>query len=93
MNLIRGMAVPLSIAAAVGAVIAGLAPRNLLVAVAGPDNPLAVPVAAIIGTPLYMSGEAFLPLWTVIVEQFRRPAESGVGRHFAHIIGGDARPA
>lgn len=69
MSLIRGMAVPLSIAAAVGAVIAGLAPRDLLVAVAGPDNPLAVPVAAIIGTPLYVSGEAFLPIAAALSRQ------------------------
>lgn len=61
-GLIRGMAVPLAIAAAVAAVITGLAPRDLLLSVAGPDDPLAVPVAALIGTPLYVSGEAFLPI-------------------------------
>lgn len=63
------MAVPLSFAVAVAAAIGGLAPRDLLVAVAGPDDPLAVPVAALIGTPLYVSGEAFLPIAAALSRQ------------------------
>jgi hypothetical protein len=68
-GLIRGMAVPLAIAAAIATVITGLVPRDLLVSVAGPDDPLAVPVAALIGTPLYVSGEAFLPIAAALSRQ------------------------
>lgn len=69
LGLIRGMALPLGVAAAIAAVIAGLVPRDLLVAVAGPDNPFAVPVAALVGTPLYVSGEAFLPIAAALRDQ------------------------
>lgn len=69
LRLIRGMALPLGAAAAIAAAIAGLVPRDLLAAVAGPGNPLAVPVAALIGTPLYVSGEAFLPIAAALRDQ------------------------
>ena len=68
-GLIRGMLVPLGVAAAVAAAIVGLVPRDLLVAVAGPGDPLAVPVAAILGAPLYVSGEAFLPIAAALSRQ------------------------
>ena len=68
-GLIRGMVVPLAIAAGIATVITGLVPRELLVSVAGPDDPLAVPVAALIGTPLYVSGEAFLPIAAALSRQ------------------------
>lgn len=82
-GLVRGMAVPLGVAVVVAAAIAGLVPRDLLAAVAGPDNPLAVPVAALIGTPLYVSGEAFLPIAAALHQQGM--AEGAV---FALIIAG-----
>ncbi len=63
------MVVPLAIAAGIATVITGLVPRELLVSVAGPDDPLAVPVAALIGTPLYVSGEAFLPIAAALSRQ------------------------
>ena len=44
-------------------------PRDPLATVAGPDNPLAVPVAAVVGTPLYVSGEAFVPIAAALRDQ------------------------
>lgn len=82
-GLVRGMAVPLGIAVVVAAAIAGLVPRDLLAAVAGPDNAAAVPIAALIGTPLYVSGEAFLPIAAALHRQGM--AEGAV---FALIIAG-----
>ena len=68
-TLVHGMAVPLGVAVVVAAAIAGLVPRDLLATAAGSGNPLAVPVAALIGTPLYVSGEAFLPIAAALHEQ------------------------
>lgn len=68
-GLIRGMAVPLSVAAIIAVAVVGVVPRDLLATVAGPDNPLAVPVAALVGTPLYASGEAFVPIAAALRDQ------------------------
>lgn len=68
-GLIRGIAVPLGVAAVIAVAVMGAIPGDLLVAVAGPGNPLAVPVAAVLGTPLYVSGEAFVPIAAALREQ------------------------
>lgn len=46
----------------VGAAIHGWVPEDLFVDVAGPDNPLAVPVATLVGIPLYSNAAGVLPL-------------------------------
>ncbi len=45
-----------------GAVIHGWVPEDLFARWAGPDNPLAVPVAALLGIPLYSNAAGILPL-------------------------------
>ena len=82
-GLIRGMAVPLVIAVAFAAAIIGFVPQGLLASLAGPGNPLAVPAAAVIGTPFYVSGEAFLPIAAALLD-----AGAGQGAVFALIIAG-----
>ena len=47
---------------AVGRVIYGFVPADLLAAYAGDDNPFAIPIAAVIGAPLYIRAEAVIPL-------------------------------
>lgn len=47
---------------AIGAVAYGFVPSELIVKYAGPDNPLAIPVAAVIGVPLYVRGETMIPI-------------------------------
>ncbi len=52
----------LLIGIAIGSVIYGFMPTDLLEQYAGPDNPFAIPIAAIIGVPLYIRAEAVIPL-------------------------------
>jgi len=47
---------------ALGSLIYGVMPTEFVAAVASEDNPLAVPVAAVIGIPLYIRAEAVIPL-------------------------------
>jgi uncharacterized membrane protein YraQ (UPF0718 family) len=46
----------------VGAVIHGWVPEDFFAAAAGPANPLAVPVAVVLGIPLYSNAAGILPL-------------------------------
>jgi uncharacterized protein len=61
-DLARGLALPLVVAATVAVVMVEIVPEALVTRVAGPDRPLAVPIAALIGVPFYVSTEAFLPI-------------------------------
>lgn len=47
---------------AIGAVIHGFVPSELVVAIGGQDNPLAVPALVILGVPLYMDAAGTLPI-------------------------------
>ncbi len=65
-----------------GAITYGFMPADLIAQFAGPDNPLAIPVAAVIGVPLYISAEAMIPLSSVLAEK-----GMGLGAIMALIIG------
>ncbi|MEW6721628.1 MAG: permease [Candidatus Micrarchaeota archaeon] len=47
---------------AAGALIHGFAPVNFLADLAGPDNPLAVPAAVLVGIPLYSNAAGTIPI-------------------------------
>ena len=47
---------------ALGSLIYGFMPTEFVASVASEDNPFAVPVAAVIGIPLYIRAEAVIPL-------------------------------
>ena len=47
---------------ALGAIIHGWVPQDALVSLAGSGNPLAVPVAVLLGVPLYSNAAGILPL-------------------------------
>jgi uncharacterized membrane protein YraQ (UPF0718 family) len=51
---------------AIGAVIHGYAPADFLVNIAGPDNPLAVPIAVLVGIPLYSNAAGMIPIMEVL---------------------------
>ncbi len=51
---------------AIGAIIHGYAPSDFLVTIAGPDNPLAVPIAVLIGIPLYSNAAGMIPIMEVL---------------------------
>lgn len=50
-----------------GALIHGYAPSDLLVRYAGPTNPLAVPIAVLIGIPLYSNAAGTIPIVSALV--------------------------
>ncbi|MEN6442189.1 MAG: permease [Methanoregula sp.] len=50
----------------IGAIIHGYAPADFLVNIAGPDNPLAVPIAVLIGVPLYSNAAGMIPIMEVL---------------------------
>ena len=51
---------------AIGAIIHGYAPADFLVNIAGPVNPLAVPIAVLIGIPLYSNAAGMIPIMQVL---------------------------
>jgi uncharacterized membrane protein YraQ (UPF0718 family) len=51
---------------AIGAVIHGYAPADFLVNIAGKDNPFAVPIAVLIGIPLYSNAAGMIPIMEVL---------------------------
>jgi uncharacterized protein len=66
---------------AVGALIYGFVPTGWLVALAGPDQPLAIPVAAALGIPMYVNAETFFPITVALLDR-----GVGVGAVVALII-------
>lgn len=79
----KGVFVYLVIGVAIGAVIKGYVPQELIVRLAGPDNPLAVPVAAVVGIPLYIRATTAIPIGLALMQK-----GMGVGAVIALIIGG-----
>lgn len=73
----------LLLGAAIGAFIYGFVPEDLIVSVAGPGNPLAIPVAAVIGVPMYIRAETIIPISAVLLAK-----GMGIGAIMALIIGG-----
>ncbi|PSQ16304.1 permease [Halobacteriales archaeon QS_8_69_26] len=53
----------------VGAIVHGFVPTALLHRVVGPENPLAVPIAAVVGAPMYVSMSAVLPVAATFADQ------------------------
>jgi len=51
---------------AIGAVIHGYAPADFIVNIAGKNNPLAVPIAVLIGIPLYSNAAGMIPIMEVL---------------------------
>jgi hypothetical protein len=73
----------LAIGVLIGAAIYGFAPKGFLMRVAGPENPFAVPVAALIGVPLYIRASTAFAIVTPLLDQ-----GLGVGTAIALVVGG-----
>lgn len=73
----------LLIGVAIGAGIYGYMPQEFVISLAGPDNPFAIPVAAIIGIPLYIRAETAIPIGMALAEK-----GMSMGAVIALIIGG-----
>jgi uncharacterized membrane protein YraQ (UPF0718 family) len=54
---------------AIGAIIHGYAPADFLVNIAGNNNPLAVPIAVLIGIPLYSNAAGMIPIMEVLTSK------------------------
>lgn len=61
-SLFRTMLPYMLIAMIIGALVHGFVPADFFARIASADNPAAVPVAALIGIPLYMRVTALMPL-------------------------------
>ncbi len=82
-SLFRQVLPYLLLGAGIGAFIYGFVPGDLIVSLAGPENPLAIPVAAVIGVPMYIRAETIIPISAVLLEK-----GMGIGAVMALIIGG-----
>lgn len=67
----------------IGAAVYGYVPSELVARLAGPQNPLAIPVAAIIGIPLYVRTETVIPIAVALTQK-----GMNLGAVIALIIGG-----
>ena len=68
---------------AIGSVIHGFLPADLVARLAGADNPLAVPVSALVGIPLYLRVSTMVPIAASLIAK-----GMSVGAVVALIIGG-----
>jgi len=82
-NLFKQVFPYLLLGAGIGAFIYGFIPGDLIVSLAGPNNPFAIPVAAVIGVPMYIRAETLIPVSAVLLEK-----GMGIGAVMALIIGG-----
>lgn len=73
----------LLIGVALGAGIYGYMPQEFVINIAGADNLLAVPMAAIIGIPLYIRAETAIPIGIALMDK-----GMSIGAVIALVIGG-----
>lgn len=78
-----GILVYLVLGVAVGAAIYGYLPMDLVTRLAGSGNPFAIPVAAIIGVPLYVRAETVIPIAVALTQK-----GMSMGAVLALVIGG-----
>jgi len=73
----------IAVGIAIGALIHGAVPAEFLQRIAGPGNPLATPLAALAGAPVYVSISGMLPIAHSLTE-----AGIPIGTVIAFVIGG-----
>ena len=71
------------IGVALGAGIYGYMPQDFVMKIAGPDNPVAIPVAAVLGIPLYIRAETAIPIGLALMGK-----GMSIGAVISLIIGG-----
>jgi len=59
----------LLVGTAIGALVYGFIPTEWVVSVAGADQPLAIPMAATVGVPIYVNAETFFPITSALLEK------------------------
>jgi len=73
----------LLLGAGIGAFIYGFFPQDLVVRLAGPGNPWSIPIAALLGVPMYIRAETVIPISAALVGK-----GMGVGTVLALVVGG-----
>jgi len=79
----KAVLIYLLIGVGIGSLIYGYLPQELVLRFAGPQNPLAIPIAAIIGIPLYIRVESAIPIGVALLQK-----GMSMGAVIALIIGG-----
>ena len=82
-GLFKDVFLYLLLGAGIGAFIYGFVPTDLLVRFAGKDNLWAVPLAALVGIPMYIRTETMIPIASVLIAKGVAP-----GVTIALILGG-----
>ena len=67
----------------IGALLHGFIPTGFVSEYAGPQNPVAIPVAAVIGVPLYVRASTMIPIAVSLVGK-----GMSLGADIALVIGG-----
>lgn len=80
---LRPIMVYLLIGVALGAGIYGYMPQDFVLKIAGADNPFAIPVAAVLGIPLYIRAETAIPIGIALMGK-----GMSIGAVIALVIGG-----
>lgn len=80
---LRPVMLYLLIGVAIGSAIYGYMPDDFVIKIAGPDNIFAIPVAAVIGIPLYIRAETAIPIGIALMGK-----GMSIGAVMALIIGG-----
>lgn len=66
-DIVKSVWIYVLIGVAIGALMHGYAPNDLLVKYAGPNNFFAVPLAVLIGIPLYSNAAGTIPIVSVLI--------------------------
>ncbi|MFS2835398.1 permease [Bacteroides uniformis] len=82
-NSLRPILAYLLIGVALGAGIYGYMPQDFVLKIAGPDNLFAIPVAAVLGIPLYIRAETAIPIGVALMTK-----GMSIGTVIALVIGG-----
>ncbi len=80
---LQGVLIYLIIGTAIGATIYGYIPQEWIISLAGPDNIFAIPIAALVGVPLYIRAESAIPIGLALAQK-----GMSLGAVIALIIGG-----
>lgn len=69
LDLLKKIGPYVVVAIGIGAIIHGYVPSDFLLTYAGPNNPLAVPIAVLLGVPLYSNAAGIIPLVAVFINK------------------------
>lgn len=69
LTIVKGVSLYILIGVAIGGIMHGYIPTNFFEAYISKENPLAVPIAVVLGVPMYSNTAGILPIMQVLVEK------------------------